>query len=60
MNAAQHAQAAEQLLRDAVSGTHEGRPYYLDDTLPMLAAAQVHATLALAAAADRKEWVAPL
>jgi hypothetical protein len=45
----EHFKQAEQLLADARSGTPE-EPYYIGDIGPTLAAAQVHATLALAAA----------
>lgn len=52
MTGEQHFGEAERLTRDAASGEHTD-PVYLDDALPTLAAAQVHATLALAWAVER-------
>lgn len=66
MTGPDHFREAERLMRDAKRDGPDG-PYYMDDQMPTLAAAQVHATLALAAAAalphlgdmwiaDRREW----
>lgn len=66
MTGPEHYREAERLLADAARGADTGPVYFLDDAAPTLAAAQVHATLALAAAVvdgpavmrpeDRDEW----
>lgn len=57
----EHYREAERLLADAACGVTTGPVYFLEDALPTLAAAQVHATLALAAAMaadpfDAEKW----
>lgn len=60
MTGPEHIREAERLIKDAASGADSGPAYFLDDALPTLTAALVHAVLALAATAGRMEWVAPL
>lgn len=49
MNGPQHFREAERLMRDAGRSAEDG-PYYMDDVATTIAAAHVHAALALAAA----------
>lgn len=50
MTGPEHFREAERLLADAESGADSGPVYFLDDAMPSLAAAQVHAALAHTAA----------
>ena len=58
MSGPEHYLEAERLLQQMSWHADNGPTYYTEESGPDLAAAQVHATLALAAATARDHWAA--